>query len=119
MREISCYTDDHKRLFVMQTLAYAKYDVLIKNDHDNFIRFIYDCIKEEAADIQHYAHYEEHEDLSFTECMHRVFEGIQEAWLNDPDITSVKDFICLARPDAYHPIFVAPLIYSYDSADYQ
>ena len=46
--------------------------------------------------------------------MHRVFEGIQEAWLNDPDITSIKDFVCLARPNAYHYIFDMPIIYSYD-----
>ena len=98
----------------MQTLAYAKYDMLIAYDHDNFIRFIYDLIKEEAADFQHYAYYEEHEDLTFTECMHRVFVQIRNAWLNDPDISSIRDFVCLARPDAYYPTFVAPLIYSYD-----
>lgn len=118
MREISCYTEDHKRLFVLQTLAYAKYDMLIQNDHDNFIRFLYECIKEEAREVQYYAEHEEHEDLTFTECMHRVFEQIQNAWL-DTDITTVKDFVCLARTDNYYPTFVAPAIYDYNSADYQ
>lgn len=113
MTDLYCRTDAEKRLYVLQTLAYAKYEMLINCDHDNFIYFLYDCIKEEAKDLQRYAKNEEHEDLTFTECMHRIFEGIQNAWLNDPDITSVKDFVCLARPDSYYPSYVAPLIYNY------
>ena len=106
-------TDGEKRLFVMQTLAYAKYDVLIQNDHDNFIKFLYDVVKDEAREYQHYAEVEEHEDLTFIECMHRVLQNIRNGWLEE-DAYSIRDLICLSRSDPYYPSYLMPLIYSYD-----
>lgn len=104
------YSHRDRELYVYEVLAYSMYDVLIEANRKNVIAFIYECIKTDAVDLQHYAEAEEHEHISLVESMSRTLENLYYF----PDISSLRDYVCVPEADNYSPIYHMPKIYSYD-----
>ena len=103
-------------MYVFAELAYARYDAIVSDprEHKNFIAFIYNIIKDEAFDCQHYAEVEEHEKLTFIESMNRVISNI----LADSDTPTIRDYICQPRLDEFNvtsPHYFVPYVYMYDT----
>ena len=95
---------------VLTELAFARYDDLIVNDHDNFIAFIYKCFKDEARECQKFAENEQNEYISIIESFYFILDSMR----NDVNRLTVRDYICKPQFDNYSPFYHIPLIYDYD-----
>lgn len=94
----------------LETLARARYNELITEDHDNFIAFIYECIKDDAKKYQRFAENEENEFLTIYDAIHILIENM----FFSRDTKTIKDYICKPQLDEFSPYYHIPLLYDYD-----
>ena len=104
------YSEPDKRLYVMEILAQARYDELIKNDRKNFMRFAYEVIKDRAYDLQYYSERNENIFLPLVECVSLVI--LDEIYWDYNK--SLKEFMCCAYDTDYGFSRCMPRIFSYD-----
>lgn len=107
------YNNREKELYVFEALAYAQYDVLMRANRQNFLRFIYNNLVDEALELQRFALNEQDEDMPFEEARRLTIVNIISG-LFAQDVSSIRDYVCVALPDAYSPYYNKPLIFEYD-----
>lgn len=105
-----CYTHHDEKMYVLEVLAYSMYDVLLEANRKNLIAFIYECIKFDAEDLQHYAEVEEHEHISTVESISRTLDNMYA----DRYTATLRDYMCKPELDNYIPEYHKPRIYNYD-----
>ena len=108
---LCCIRDEHdERMYVMELLAEARYDELMKTDRKNFMRFAYELIKDRADDLQTYLEREEHIFLPLVECISLVILD-EIYWQYNK---SLKEFMCCSYVTDYGVSRNTPRIFAYD-----